>query len=246
MTTELEKIVFEIEGLTEAANINLDTVPTQNKGGMGVAKVDAINRLKQLKSLYREAVRARTFNLILTGAPEDQLSFSKIAEEEAKLVVVSAQAMFHKMATEVDPALGSMRQFGTTALGLLIREVEVCARFTETWSLITPPRINEAIIANTFQDLVEAIRGIVNRDCGIGLVKDFIEHQAFLAAFDKKLTENVIPVVVLDGNKEDAEMLKGLLNGKGFEVKVPAKVTKEFVLETFKKIKTELNKVKKH
>ena len=238
----MEKVLGELVQLTETANTDLANIPYQNRSGVAMAITDAKLRLATIEVEYKEMLHDRAFTLFVFGPAEEQAKFAAIAAAEGGAVVVSAGALYERLAQAVEPTLGAHRQFGGTALGHLIREIEAAARDSGTDRLTQVPRLRDVAIVKTVDDVAAACKEIVLQDTGTTLNKDYIEHLAFKQAFEQERSGKTIPVVVLGSGPSDG--LEDLFSGRSIDVDV-LEVDKEFVLNTFKRVREEVARAKK-
>ncbi len=242
----MEKVLKELSTLNETAKTDLANVPYKNRAGIAIAIAEAQKRLGDISKEYKEMLATRSFTIFTEGALVDQAAFSRIAKEEGEVVVVSTQELYERLAITCDACLGATRQFGGTALNHLIRAIEEVAIESGTGRLTQVPRLRDVAIAKTMADVVAVVREVVLQDTGTDLNKDHIEHLAFKRAFEMGLSEKVIPIVVTNNRDgSDFGLQERMFTGRGFVVSVPSSVDKEFVLNTFKRVISEVSKTKK-
>ncbi len=244
---KMEKVLNELSALTEMANTDINGVKADRRSGIAIAVKEAQKRLVDISNEYREMLKNRSFTIFTEGTVNDQSTFAQIAQDEGDVVVVSAQELYERLALACDPCLGAARQFGGTALSHLIRAVEEVATESGTGRLTTVPRLQDIAITKTFADVVATCREIILQDKESNLNKDYIEYLAFKRAFSKGLSEKVIPIVVTDNRGDvDLDLQSRMFTGRGFVVKVPTNIDKEFVLGAFRRVISEVtNKTKK-
>lgn len=243
---KMEKVLKELSALSETANTDLNGVPFATRSSMAIAVNEAKKRVEEISKEYKEMLASRSFTIFTEGAQADQATFARIAQEEGEVVVVSSQELYERLAINCDASLGATRQFGGTALNHLIRAVEEVATESGTGRLTTAPRLEDIEIAKTMADVVAVVRSIILKDTGTNLNKDYIEHLAFERAFKMELSVKVIPIVVTNNHDgSDFSLQERMFTGRGFVVSVPSSVDKEFVLNTFKRVISEVNKAKK-
>ncbi len=237
---KMEAVVKELAVVNAAANVDLNTVPQKNRGGIAIAKVNATERLVGIRDEYKKMLAERAFSLFVVGAPEDQKTFARIAEAEGETVTVSAMHLYRRLAFDASPAIGDARQFGSTALGLLVRSIEDVARETGTQRLLQTPLLKDVAIVKTFDDTVNTVRELVLQSMGYEFNKEWIENEAFKSAFAQGRSEKVIPIVLTDSQDGDLELQSKIFNGKGLLVRVPSTVNRDFVLAQFERIRETL------
>ncbi len=246
MSNQMDKVLKELTGLKQTAGIDLQNIPLATRSSIAIAIQEAKKRLEGITTEYKEMLRSRSFTIFTEGAEADQAQFAKIAQEEGDVVVVSSREVYQRLARACNPTLGAQRQFGGTALNHLIRAVEEVAVESGNQRLTAVPRLLDIAVARTFEDVVEICRSVVLADKDTNLNKDYMEHLAFKRAFENEMSEKVIPIVVIDNRDSvDFGIQSHMFTGRGFVVKVPENVDKEFVLAAFKRVIVEVSKAKK-
>jgi len=241
----LNQILAEMASQTLVANTSLDTVKVANKGSMGIAIADAAANIKVLRQEYATKLSTRVVTIFLSGPISLQETFAKLAEEEGETLTVDSQAIYKKMATDVEPTIGAQRQFGGTQANHLIRSLEEVARAAGA-EFLAVPRLQEVMTVNDFDEHVRVIRDMIRTQVGDDLNRRAIEARIIDLALEKRYSEKVIPVVVLGSSPEEAILQEKIFTGNGIKVALGPDqiVDKEFVLSTFTQIRKYLKSTK--
>ncbi len=238
---DLTKLMLGIAEAEKQASINLDAVAPKNLPAMQMAKADALDRIEKLKADYKVFMTGATFTIFTSGTPEDQRTFALIAQQEADVLVVSANDLYMQLAKAVEPTLGDRRTFGTSQLAFLIRSMGDMCRDFKLRDLRTP-EIFDLAHPQTLDELATHIRNIIRISSGDALNKAFLENKIFNQAMEVRYNKSVVPVVVLDAVPGEADALGSTLFSQiTFKVATTAEMcNKEAVLQKLTEIRQEL------
>jgi hypothetical protein len=240
---QLTNLLEGIKAAKADADLDIDLYPMKVRASKAIAKADGTKHLEALKKEYGQEVSARAAVILTTGTPAAQAAFLAAAKEIGgpTLLTASALTAYTKMATDVEPTIGSEREFAGTQLGHLLRSLEAVGRDSGSSFLKTPTLIDGVFIVRTFDDLVTGIRDLLLPQVGPVLNRDFLQTTIFSQALDLGLTASTAPVIITDASPMEIEFFSSnLFNGVGIVVDLPddvSKIDEKFVVATFDALK---------
>lgn len=238
----LFSILQEMTETAKVAATNLDTVPYKNRASAAIAKNDAETKLKALREEYTAQLRERVLTIFVVGSKEDCAIFTKIATDEADVLSIDADAMYEKMAADVEPTIGAQRMFGGTQLQHLIRSLEQRGREANA-GFLPVPRILDVVVVNPPVTTKAVVKDIIVSQIGVDLNARWIEAQIVELAIAAEYGEKFVPVVVTCENVDDAKVLKPkIFSGRGIGEALDKPVTVATVQETISRLKESLKK----
>ena len=240
----LKKLMEEIVETEKLASIDVEECDWRVRPGMSIAKADAKDKLEGLKKRYLDAISGTTFSLFVLGPKAED--FVKVAEAEsaAPLLVLRADAIYHRLMERVEETLGANREFGTMQMGMVIRALSELARDLDIKAFDAPKFIESGTLVNTAAVLAH-VRRIVREAVGDDFNRIFLTREITRKALEMRYTSTVLPVVVL-GLESDDEVsgLNSIAARFGARVVAQDEVTKESVIEVFTEIKEKLKNKK--
>lgn len=242
MKKSLNRILEEISVAKVTAEVNLDNVAAKFRPARAIAKNDAETQLKILREEYKSKLGPRVATIILSGIRADQAAFTTIAEAEGETLTIDAEAMYKKMAIDVEPTIGAQRQFGGTQLNHLVRSLEDVGRFAGA-GFLPVPRLLDVEIARTPADTIALIKGLIRSQVGDSLNCRYIEACIVEDALACRYGEKIVPVVIAGASEEEASILKnGIFSGLGITFKVGATVDQKTVTQAFDALRERIKK----
>lgn len=238
MNQQLAKLLTSIKEAKKDSELDIDLYPMKVRPSLSIAKADGSRRLESLVKEYRQEVSQRAAVILTRGPADSQAAF---AVKSTNVIVASALTAYTKMAVEIEPTMGSQREFAGTQLGHLIRAVEAVGREAGS-SFLKVPTIQEGVFfVRNFEDLVIGIRDLLLPQLGAGLNRDYLQVTICDKAMELGFKENVVPVIVTDASEQEVEFFsRYLFSGVGIVVDLPEdakKVDDEFVTNVFAKLK---------
>jgi hypothetical protein len=240
---QLTTILEDFKAAKANADLDIDMYPMKVRASKSIAKADGARQLDVLKKEYGQEFSNRAAVIMTVGTTDAQNVFLKVAREIAGPTLLSASALesYTKMATDIEPTIGSEREFAGTQLGHLLRSLEAVGRDAGSSFLKTPTLIEGVFIVRTFDDLVTGVRDLLLPQVGAVLNRDYIQTAIVRRALDIGFTASTAPVVVTDASPKEIEFFSSnLFNGVAIVVNLPedeSKVDEEFVIATFDKLK---------
>lgn len=241
--SELEQSLKLYTETLALSNLNLDDVPSNVRPGRESQKRQAASDLEHVRNQYASDLRKALFGLLVTGPGTD--AFLKIAEEEAEVVVVDGAAIYKRIADRVAPAMSSNREFGVSHYSAVIQELRTIGGELNVTSMPAPVWSEPANVADA-EGLLKHVRGMVNSGVGLDLPALYISRQIIDAAIAAGSNRPTV-VVVVTGLEDVAEAMAPKLfhEGRSIQVTTTSEVNKEFVLDTFNKVKKQIKASKK-
>ena len=245
-TEQLQKLLEDIQKHTTTANIDLDNLPPSVRGGWGSSKREAAEKLVPLKQKYAAALMSGRAGVFLLGPSDKQADFGAVFTKYGDLVA-DADALYSRLATPVEAAMGDTRQWGVTQSHQLIlglKEVMTELNLTE---LDSPSHAVMPILEDA-KAVKEHIRSIVRQTLGDSLNRLYIEAQFAKAATEICYTNSTSPALVVNAREDEIAGL-GKAFGRGIlrtiTLSAEDEVNVEFVLNKVMQQKTEVSPKKK-
>lgn len=237
----LALVLQEMEAAKKAADIDLEKVPFKNRASLSIAKTDATVKLKSLREEYAALLRERVVTVFVAGSKEDCQLFAQISDAQQGTLSISADAMYEKMAADIEPTIGAQRMFGGTQLQHLIRSVEDCGRQANL-GFLQVPRLIDVIVVKPPVTTMSVVKDLVTSQLGHDLNARWIESKITEMAIEEEF-EKLVPVVVLCSNVDDVMALKPkIFTGRGIGEVLDKPVTPATVQETISRLRESLKK----
>lgn len=242
--TELESAMAAFTETKKAADTNLDEIPYRMRAGWESKKRDAQAVLEDRKTAYQNALGKAIFGVMVLGKSSD--AFTKIAAEEAEVLVVDGAEIYKRIVNRVLPAIGNSREFGVSHFGIVIQELRQIAGELNIVEMDAPKWLEPTSMPNE-EALARHVRGMVDSSAGAGLLKFYISNQIAEAGIKAQVTKNTVPVLITGLTPEMASAVsKGLFDpNRIITTTASTEPTKESVLEVFNQIKRQLKLNKK-
>lgn len=241
--SELEESLKLYTETLALANLNLDDVPNRVRPGKESQKRQASADLENVRNRYAADLRKALFGLVVTGPGTED--FVRTAEEEAEVVVVDGSEIYKRIASRVAPAMSSSREFGVSHYGAVIQELRAIGNELNVTSMPAPTWSEPANVGDE-QGLLRHVRGMVDSGVGLDLPALYISRQIIDAAIKAGSNRPTVVVVVTGlGDVAEAMAPKLFHEGRSIQVTTTSEVNKEFVLDTFNKVKKQLKANKK-
>lgn len=242
--SDLETSLKEYNDNLALANINLDDVPVKVRAGKESQKRDALSNVEDFRDRYGAALRKAAFGLALSGPGSEE--FIRVAKEEADVLVVDGSELYKRIADRVAPSMGTNREFGVSQYSAVITELRAIAQELNVYSMPSP-KWTEPVNVGDDVGLLKHITSMVDSGVGLDLAALYITRQILTAGLAAGANKTTVPVIVTGLGDKAAEMLPKLFHeGRSLLVDAPKDVTKEFVLDTFTKVKKQIKTTKKN
>lgn len=233
----LVSMINEIEAVRLEADLDLEQIPLSVRSGFGIRKADGAIKLKELTKKYNDIVSARTATISLSGPTDLQLQFAALAESEGGTLTVDCQAAYIALSERIFPSIGAHGQIGITQISHLVKGLEDIASKTGLFHVNTPNPV-DILVVNDMAALVSAVKHLVESQVDSNLGKRYNEAVVLEKALSSQSAERVVPIVITDtyqlGHSDS-------LFGATVDVEVKlVEVTKEVVLNAFKKLQNQL------
>lgn len=217
-------ILAEIAEAKKTASIDITNVRAANRGGISIAKADAEVKLKALREEFVAQLTERVASIFVVGAPADLKQFGEIAADQGAIVIF-ADAMYEKMAADIEPTIGAQRMFGGTQVQHLIRSLEDCGRYAGL-GFLKVPRLLDVVVTKPPESeegphTVDVVKDLISSQVGPELNTKWLEASIANAAVEDAYDSRIITVVVLCTKIEDAKLIKPkLFSGFGIGVTI--------------------------
>ena len=241
--SDLEVALKEYNDNLALANLNLDDVPRNVRAGRESQKRDAEANMETFRDRYAGALRKAVFGLAVVGPDTEE--FVRIAKEEAEVLVVDGSELYKRIADRVAPSMGTNREFGVSHYSTVITELRTIAQELNVFSMPSP-KWSEPVSVGDEVGLLKHITSMVDSGVGLDLAALYITRQILTAGLAAGADKNTVPVLVTGLGDKATQMLPKLFH-EGRNALVQAnEVNKEFVLDTFNKVKKQIKSSKKN
>lgn len=240
---DLELALKEYQDTLTMSSINLDDVPLRTRPGKESQKREAQNRLEEVQASYGTQLRKALFGIAITGSETQE--FVKIALEESESLVVNGAEIYERIAERVSASLGDKKEFGVGQYGIVIQELRAIGGELNVTSMPSP-KWTEPVFVGNKEGLLKHIRFMVDSSVGLDLPALYIGQQILSAAIKNGSNRNTVPVLItgLELASMSGLLVKMFQEGRSLAVdtsmEADKKISKEFVLDTFDKIKKQL------
>ena len=242
--SDLEASLKEYNDTLALSNLNLDDVPRNVRAGRESQKRDAAANLELVRDRYAAALRKATFGIAVVGPGTEE--FVKIAKEEAEVLVVDGTELYRRITDRVAPSMGTNRDFGVSQYSAVITELRAIAQELNLFSMPSP-KWTEPVAVGDDEGLLKYITAMVDSGVGLDLAALYISQQILTAGLAAGADKTTVPVLVTGLGDKATQMLPKLFHeGRNALVQTTSEVTKEFVLDTFNKVKKQIKSSKKN
>lgn len=243
--TETEETLKAYNDTKALADLNLENVPLNVRPGRESQKRNAIANLRETKFRYGTALMKAAFAVNIQGPGTDE--FVKLAREEAEVLVADAADMYRRIADRLNPTMSDSRIFGVSQFSGLIQELRNIASELGVSSMPSP-QWSEPVNVGDAQGLLNHVRTVVDSSAGPELLALYVKSQLTDAGIEEGSDKNTVPVLITGLTEAMAVDLltKAFPEGRTLLVTTTKDVNKEFVLDTFNKIKKQLKTNKKN
>lgn len=239
----LEAVLNKLEETQKLANTNLEDIPPTTRGAWGAAIDEAKKKIGDLRAQLKDAILKNGVAIFLGGDSAKANEFAKLIHDEGEALVVDAKALYHRLASRVEAGIAPSRQWGvqeTYLLHLGLQDVMQEVGLTEM------PMPSRTVMPHvpTAEDVVNHIRTIVRNACGDLLNRMYIEEQAANDAIKIRYMNSVVPVAILNAEKDEVDGL-GKVFAKGSATVIISSddnIDREFMIKTFKDINKRIRK----
>lgn len=236
MQRTTEDILKELKVVKKSANLDIDVIPQHIRPGHEMAKREANEKLPRLFREYLDTVFKSARGLFPNGSEDNTKQYVEVAKKEGGIVVVDGGEMYRNMAKQIEPSIGSSRDFGVTQLQLLMAMVRVISNdigFQEP----VPPTMTELRACTTFEDLVEYVRILCERAMGNKLYVSYVTFKVADAALEADFAGKVLPVAITHTTSADRAVLASLfVANTSFNLDDADEIDAKYVISTFKKV----------
>lgn len=242
MKRPLSSILADLDEARASAGVDLNTIPMKFKAARAIEKADAEARLPTLEAEYKQRLYDRVATIFVVGDPNDQVKFAELAEHEGDTLTLNVDEIYEKVAVDVEPSIGALRQFGGTQLNLMIRGLEDVARKAGV-GFIPVPRLLDVGTVKTPAETVAFIKDLIGTQVPAELRARYIEARIVEEALADKVGQKIVPVVIFGAGLEEAFDLQPQIfsakvdgeqiDGTGIVFEVGATVDKDTVIKAF-------------
>lgn len=210
----IEEAHKKLVELKADAAIDLEAIDFRVRPGMATRRKAAINELPHASAQYRSILRENTYAILVVGPEDKAAKFLDVVEEEDSSVVIdNANEVYESLADEVEPSIGSRREWTINQDMLLDAALAELLTDMGAWE---PLEINiGTYIVPTREDTVREIRRAITKVSN--LTAAIIEFNALGEAEAIGYEFPLLPVVVFGVSEEEIEAGKiqqVLFNGR--------------------------------
>lgn len=238
-----EELLQQMDQAKKLATIDTDAWDFRSKPSIEATKKQAQENLVEMVKEYSNRVLSNTLGIFLSGEQAKQQLFAEIAGAEAGALVFDADAMYRRIAIDMEPSIGPSRQLGMTQQTVLIANLRIIGQELGVASLPIPKFSESDSVAPDLDALAKAIKNSCRRAFGEDLNILSLRSEIVKQAQEKKLAAPVTAVVILGTDSDEAEEI-----GKAFTKSVSVslgtgengEVTQETVLKQLNSINKKL------
>lgn len=200
----LNELYLELESFKAILDKNMADVPYGNREAINISKVQAkIGYAAKLEELEKEIVPNKLVGLFLSGNVEDTLSF--VSKNGG--IVIDANAVYKKMAADVEPSFGVSRDFGPSQWSIMADS------YCSLWGDFNQERFPPDYLPNL--DLSSPylhIKKMITAWEGTELATTLTRKAILDEIVSKKLISQVLVVVVGVGSKKEQKDFEKLFS----------------------------------
>lgn len=230
--TDLKTLVQTLRETQERANIDIESISWQTRPSVSMMKRDAEEQLVKLREEYSRRVRSNSLGMFIFGEPERVAQFTKIAGEEAGVLVVNGAEAFESLADQIEPSFGLSREFGATQLGILHNALNNKRKDLGIRAM-QMPRLKDLAVSRDRAETTDMVRRMIHDAVGDDFLRIAVDFKINQEAVSREFAESILPVAVTGITAEEITALATLFtNSVSVEVGTSedGEVTKEYVL----------------
>ena len=245
--SNLQKMTEELESVSTTANMNLDDIPSNTRGGWSASIAAAKERLPGVQARYKDSLLQNAVAIFVSGDKAKVAEFTSLIRSENEGLVVDANALYDRLARDVTMTLPDNRgiEWGITQthkLHLSLQEVMHEVGLRE----LPMPSNGTAPFVNGYDDVLENVKGLMRAAVGGTLNKLYLEKDLIGEAMKIRYTSSMVPVIVTGADQAEIYDLSRVFGRGSTDVAIPdgTLVDKEFLVKTFKEINKKLKNKK--
>lgn len=229
---ELKEILTKIQQTRIMAERDVENVPAQTRTGIITAVNEAKEDLRKLKVTYGNEFFKNVRGVFVTGDKQKALEFAKLPEKEGESITVDVEALYTRIAKEVESSLGNSTHRALKSEHVNIM-VSVLREIGQELNLIDMPmlRIKSYDSLPTYQDVVSFVRDTIRATVGDDLNKDYFVQKTVAKAIDTGYCKPTTNLVLVNASPDEVDSLGSFLTAGVSYVTVEsdAKVTPAYV-----------------
>jgi hypothetical protein len=206
MTNNIEQLVKNLNDAEELSTRDLSEVEPKYLMGIQTAKRMAQQEVVAYTKTFKDLASASVFKVLLTGNKKVVARFVNACKDEG-LFIIDGEALYRRLASEVEKTLGASREFTSNQLAYLIKSVTEIGR-EEDLSDVAIPRVNPSVYGRPlegFDDLVEVVRDAVRGSDNDDLNALLVERTALNAITKARWYASAIPVAITSLSRDEAK-----------------------------------------
>jgi hypothetical protein len=240
----LENILNDVQNNTRIAATELDAVHPDVRPGFEMAIREANENLARLRDEYRQRVFATSVGFFVTGEPEKVEAFASRARALANVFIVDAAQMYREIAADIEPTLGSSREFSVNQLARLSVSLQNIAKDAGLRGDLAPPPLRGIRTVQDHEAVVDYVHEIISAGVGEAINVVYATNHLLRQALTARFSGNVFAALVLNTTPDSQVALSQPFAVRTDVVIGPDdEVNEGFVLKVFENGKK--NKMKK-
>lgn len=206
----LDDVLKEYDRATRLSKRDLDSVPETTRAGFGIQIRQAKDALPKLRIEYLTRILKNAFGFFVEGEDAEKTkAFVDIAVANGACSV-DADALFQKLADEIQYSIGPTREFAVTQVSLLDHALKKLVEDTGYDGTLNRTTISELRVVKDRAKLVDYIRELVARHNGSTPVTVYAQRDIVDQAFKNKFTGRNLVVIVRNAAANNRAALGGL------------------------------------
>jgi hypothetical protein len=206
----LDELLKNYSRTEKLSKRSVESVPLPARPGIEMQVRQSIAALPKLRLEYLTRILRSSFGFFLEGVDEEKNNaFTKIALDNGA-VLVDADALFQKLAKEVQYSLGPSKEFSITQIGLMDHALRELVEATGYDGTLNRTVISELRVVKDRERLVSYIRELVARSNGSTPVTVTAQSDIVRQALEQQFAGKRLVVIVRNASAQNRAALAGL------------------------------------
>lgn len=244
---KLTNLVSELISNRKDASISIEGLDPSTASGWVMRKNQAIAKIKEIEAAYYNELDNTIFYIFLTGNSAKCREFAGLSLEHAQVSSLVGNTPALLMTDQIEPTIGPDRNFGVNQLIKLIGLISNLERDLEVKKSIFESVPGDYIrYTPTKNDVYNVIAHFINTNLPVEFMTTFLKKQARDLAINSAFDGNVLPLTVTGLNEPEVNKISSAIKNSFIVSLTDETIDKSLVLNTLKKIKTNILLTKKN